>query len=429
MNKIEPSVLGVYFQNFFFIHLDSSIDFKKPNKFDNAKQLGTFIHEYIHFLQNISTTFGVKGLVCNFAKIRYYLYKVFESEDTKVNHNFKLSSEILDYSDTYEASLGDYHNIIYKYFKEIEILDISLYKKDDCYKKEYQEYLPPLLNLKLIDENNNVSEESLRFGAILIMESMAALFETHIYPQPFKVKQISYNICTIIWNFYIPELKNRFDLIFSVCDASLMDFNPGYAFIVVIKKYKNKLNSIDKIYNAFSETFEPNNMNLYEEQVNEMKRHLNNLICPNNSFYKPLNQYVTGFLDTIYKLRTEKISFLSERMSKKNGDNKKWISNFINNTKAIPLVINKDNTICDGVPYEGNKENMLYFLALYAFSNLFGIGGKKECYLSDICKTQIPDNYNDDCKNCPWKKGSEDILCPMGRIWSTFGLKNKELIY
>lgn len=437
MTETETQTFGSYFQNFFLIHLNFTIDFERPNEYDCDEKLGTFIHEYIHFLQNISTTFGVKGLVCNFARIEDYIYKIYTSKDIKVSNNPKLSDDISAYYELYAMSRGDFDDIIYKPFKEIQVLNIPKFKKDECFnecfdgrlKEEWPKYLPPLLNLKLIDKDNNVCTKSLYFGAILIMESMAALFETHIYPQHFRYKQISYDICTIIWNYFIPESKDRFDLIFAACDASLMDVNPGMAFIIVLAMYKNRLNSIDKIYNAFSETFWPPNMQSYKELVSELEQHLNKLIPKDNEFYKPLNEYVTEFVNTLYKLRTEKISFLSERMCKDKLNNKEWLSNFVNNKKAVPVIIDSNNKIFLGFSSEENKSNMIYFLALFAFSNLFGISGKKKRYLSDICKSEYPNNYNEDCEICPWKKGRESILCPMGQIWHTFQIKNKELIY
>ena len=58
ISKARNQILGEYFLNWFIIKCNVDIDFENLSNSDTHNQLGTFFHEYIHFLQNASTTYG-----------------------------------------------------------------------------------------------------------------------------------------------------------------------------------------------------------------------------------------------------------------------------------------------------------------------------------------------------------------------------------
>ena len=54
---LEKALRGYYRTGCFHIYLDGYFD-SDLNKISRA-DLGTFLHEYVHFLQNISTPYGI----------------------------------------------------------------------------------------------------------------------------------------------------------------------------------------------------------------------------------------------------------------------------------------------------------------------------------------------------------------------------------
>ena len=88
---------GCYLPAFLCIQLNDSIDFQNfESHSDEVK--GTFIHEYCHFLQDVSTTYGYS----NFLRfIQELLYKV--SEEKLIS-----DKEILQYNrDLHTLRFGD----------------------------------------------------------------------------------------------------------------------------------------------------------------------------------------------------------------------------------------------------------------------------------------------------------------------------------
>ena len=70
MNDNEYELRGFYKPHFFSIFLNGEFDIEFQNLQKN--DLGTFVHEYTHYLQNITTIFGLKNSILYF----HHLYEV-----------------------------------------------------------------------------------------------------------------------------------------------------------------------------------------------------------------------------------------------------------------------------------------------------------------------------------------------------------------
>ncbi|UKI53764.1 MAG: hypothetical protein L6V86_01500 [Treponema sp.] len=84
---ILKSCDGCYFPSFFTIHLDTDLP---PEQYLKENFDSTIVHEYIHFLQDISTTYGLANLSNVLAKIPNF-YNLHEKKITLpyiFNYNF-----------------------------------------------------------------------------------------------------------------------------------------------------------------------------------------------------------------------------------------------------------------------------------------------------------------------------------------------------
>ena len=77
MNRLFDNTYGCYLPAFLFIQLNDRIDFQNfESHSDEVK--GTFIHEYCHFLQDVSTTYGYTNFLCY---MQEFLYKIRKEKD------------------------------------------------------------------------------------------------------------------------------------------------------------------------------------------------------------------------------------------------------------------------------------------------------------------------------------------------------------
>lgn len=429
-DKLRENLLGEYFSNFFIIKLSTDIDFLDLGKNDNHQDLGTFIHEYLHFVQNISTTYGNINLITIFSKLLGYMNIIATNEDSKINRIIKLSNEIEFSYNMCNITLGDMEEWTYNCYDNIRLIGHKVLR-DDVFGPEYEQSIVPTLELELCDKGKKPVFKELNFGAMAIMESMASLFERHIYPMKYISMQVQYDICTILWNHFVPKLKNRYELIFAACDASLMYENPGMIFYSILRFYgevEGVLEDIDAVYQLFEEKIQPNYKNSYKKNYDELVKLLNNLIPPNHEFYKPLNTYINEFLLKVNRIRENKTQYFADMMLKNSMDAKFSIIEFMKQTNAVPVIITKDNQLWGGMEDVDNSTTMLNFLALYAFDRLLGINGRNQCYLKDICEKELRKFYNHECIYCPWEKAKYNELCPMGQIWHSKGMSGKSII-
>lgn len=403
--KLRSETLGEYFLNSFIIKCNKKIDFDDISKSDDINSLGTFFHEYMHFLQNISTTYGCMSMTYYYANTMNILFEISNSKNSKIPRVIPNNNESVEYlANIYNLTLGDTDLWTYECYDDIRIVDIQI-NSEEWIEDKYKNATTPTIVLET-KKNGKIVKKNFQFGAMAVMESMASLFERIIYNKRFLGKQVQYNICEILWDYLLPRKFNQIHLVFLACECALMYDNPGLIFYSILKfclcEENDELNKA-KIIDAFRNSIRPSYIDTYNNYYNEMIKHFDDLVPPNNMFCKDLSEHVKGFLKKIYDLRTLNVHFLTDIIS---GDNeissKVLIIDLMKNTNAIPLIIDSDNEILSGLKQQLNKMDMTNNLALYSFNQFWGIRGKNRCFMLEICEKNSKDLIDNRCTECPW---------------------------
>lgn len=213
--------IGEYVSNYLYIKLNTSKD--PENYFNDPVLTKTIIHEYIHFIQNISTIYGMLGIinVCSkiqdFYNVDYPIKFPFVSKqqdiifwtdclditENAIESNptipfFINSAEIKIDPDGFELIKDGSSIILYPYYVEIS------------YQNQKQNY---------------------EFGAQAIKEAMTTVFEEALMPSSNqkRVWTLPYDLVEIIFKFNYPLLLKP-EYIYAFCDACLMSRNPPEIF-------------------------------------------------------------------------------------------------------------------------------------------------------------------------------------------------------
>ena len=86
MIRLFDDEAGVYYPSYMLMKMDSSINFDNFER-NRDEQKGTFMHEYCHFIQDVSTTYGYMTYVCNLQELLIKLQCIDVKDDTLIQKN------------------------------------------------------------------------------------------------------------------------------------------------------------------------------------------------------------------------------------------------------------------------------------------------------------------------------------------------------
>lgn len=236
INRLHKT-LGFYEPSLFRIHTIGDGKIKKYQEWSNDEQSCTFLHEYIHFLQDITSIKGLQNIYTNGEYLRYVSLVAKQSQNktihlpldpTKasynVDQNWILHKETLGNNDTNIQSLIKY-NIINK-------CNITDTNTKSTIKLE-------IVELECLDYYFN--KVKIPFGTIQIMECMAKAIEECAYPNlsgrsPYNPYYIARDLAEMI----LPGIKTEVLTLIALYDRALQSSNPGLSFVNYLKDIKRK---------------------------------------------------------------------------------------------------------------------------------------------------------------------------------------------
>lgn len=390
-----------YESNFFHIYLEGESPLKNFGYKDvSIRDYASFIHEYIHYIQQITTPYGLKYNKY-FTNSLLFFREHIESNETlttpilleEVNQaaeDFK--SELLNKNGSRDFSKGNIDDI------EIKEEDITIAKENAT-----------AVNVGVYDfVNNRHFEEGFQFGYTCIMESMAHLVQSLINPELFH-REIPYQSAQIICDKIRPDLKSDTKLLISICYTSLFSNNPGHAFFEILKSANINESGIDlfrRYMRDYSVTFQEVSMPIYRMMHCLMDEFIKNLqvLLGNDLIYlkEVMSNCKVGsssgtsiLLEIIYNenlLKTESLEKLLDFYGFPAIDS---------NNSDIVVPCNQET----GKPYAETA----YLLSLELIvARLKEVDGKKECIRYSICDRITRENnkelIDENCAEFQWNK-------------------------
>lgn len=283
MKKYYNTTLGFCESPFFRIHLAThSGDVFDINTMSES-DFAIFIHEYIHFLQAITTFYGLNHIHITVEYFKKALNTIYPT-----NGQFKvpIPPDILPQDNVFfnwrifKLTQGDHIDSISN-VKEIKAIDPTEDEIDDkCVVSKIRSVL-------LTVEDSNGEENPYTFGAVCIMESMAYMLEQYLSPEGVeKSPDLPYNSAMLVAQAIYPNFAKDQLNILALCDLSLLSSNPGNFFVQTLVEWK-KTNKIPKnpdelyehFYNHKWTVTEKNDGNLLIDNLQKMANLSENQLC------------------------------------------------------------------------------------------------------------------------------------------------------
>lgn len=419
---------GEYYPAFFEMKLkiDEMIDLNTCSDMDFA----LFFHEYIHFLQDVTTSYGltrcysygeyIQSVVNDIRNKPKGVIKVpYLYDDNR--DNIMLGNYLSDITqgDSSDGSFVDYLSNVKIDWDNIDGLPYE------------HEYLKSL-KIPLLTADGDIM---LAIGSYCLKESIAYIMQRTLTVDKDHLPDYPYNAAEIIAKAVYPEFAENTLNVLALADCCLMYSNPGEIYYRMLLQMKDKhylpakphdiyfhlkeakIGIGDKISDPFTQFSA-----LTEEVRKKLKSYFVNPEYP--EMHEPYHKWVDTVLDYVKKLRIRRPAFLLDMIYEGNARQSATLAEIIN-TIGTPLMRNKRQDYFTikpdgqrGYSVEINKSVKQIYKILHE--------GVFSCELFPWCKNSGIPTDEKKCLHRPWEMCACKELCPTSMLWKNWGLMGFE---
>lgn len=401
-------VEGEYHRAFAIMKLNG--DYSNPENV-TLEMDSAYLHEYIHFIQDFGTCYGVNQSVDRLSR---YLDMILQIQTDNYSGYLKLSDEADFVSSFFVFAAGDsvedISDTICHKVNEIEILEEKEY-----YEEDYPEYVDLFKPSVIVHYNH---EKEFRFGGEAIAESMACFFEKLFFNANDYEKSLPYNSCEIVYKEIVGTSCDSIQIMIALCYASLMSHFPGYTFYTIAKRIKDskripkKMKEIFEIAKDLMEEVTEKQMKNLEERIDYALPIIDSEVT-RKKMYSPFMydlKYCNNWLKNTYRHMIENKeqfrSTLAYILEEKNNLLRKDLMRKLLEINENPLLIDKTGKI-----YSKDDEHLVFLLAPYALQQTI-MNKQTGCALLSVC-TAYKKEISKKCGEFWWKKEFSNKICIM----------------
>ena len=416
MIRKNNTLLGNYTPAFFHIALNTQEELTESNLLNNP----TYIHEYIHFIQDVTTIHGLTTIDVFNEDMRVAIHNIYNQEDMSFDvpiiHVID-GEEKNSYAKYINLYNGDDVPLSCREIIKIEYLNISM----DKYSSVSD------LCIKIID--NNSTDYDISFGAFAIKESMAYILEQKLSLNWVKSSDFPYNFAFRLTEQIYPEFAKDILNVLALCDISLQFLNSGevfYNFLIQLKNEKILPQKPEDIYDYFY-PLQYNRANLtLEESIVEVYSYTKKKLLSyfnDKTFFKNIRNWIEHTLSMALRKRITDRYFLLKLVRGGVASNNKILKD-LHFSLGTPVISNLlGSSICI---INEQEIDLKYFIAISHIGSLFESGICKsscECSLYVICLKQGK-LVDENCLKSPWLRCEEkERKCYYTNLWRHWKLQ------
>jgi len=428
----EHTTLGFYLPGFFHLELATAEDLNDFNRLAengaSAELISTFLHEYIHFLQDTTSTHGLVNFIYYIEYLKNANKQVRENPHAEFATPLKITNTFEHFTNT---TLGKiyYGNPRQK----AESISYSGYFADDVRITTNGGKAIRFPNYKIrYYDNGAQTTETCHFGSLHIKEYMAHAIQKQFTPNR-NHSEIPYVLVELLVEKEYPPLAADKSLIIALCDAALMEYHPARLFFDALERMKRAKwipAGVDSVY-AFvfdglklnwenqTETFD----SLHEKTASSAIEHFRDALKAD--IYTENVQWFEHVIREARNLRINHQGFFTRLVQSPRTLSRLFYQ--IIDMLGIPFMT---NALAKGyfLPPKNLKSLNIQpyfpkvFQAIYTTYQ-----GKDDCLLHSFCRARSDKNVTDDhCLKSPWERVNFPELCPYAQMWKTWGLTGKK---
>lgn len=410
--------LGYYIPSFFEMHISTTKSDLSINNL-SEKELSIFFHEYIHFIQDVTTYYGLHNMYVYSEYIHSVVNRIYKLpkgtfnvpfgiEDN--NDNVKLNQEIV------KLTWGDSDIKSVFSIKSIKILEDTM------------SYPSPIKQIPsvCIETNDN---DCITFGAIAIMESMAYLMEQFNIEKYIKSSEFPYSAAQKVATHVCHSFAKNPLNILALCDMSLMLSNPGdifFDFLNQVNNNKIQINKPEDVYDYFYSSKyllagkERTLLNCFSS-FSSIVADLLKSYLKDSSYFNHYHSWIDKTINSGMEYRKNNPYFVLDIAKGNYIKQNQTFASFLNNIGS-PLIGNDCNFYYRFQTTSGIDFSIEFFKAIHQLEQLFSTG-KISCELYNWCSNSKETSVDDRCKKSPWERCRDTKLCPYAVLWKHWDLE------
>ncbi len=406
-NKV-PNKCEVYH---FHIYIEDNIEW--PFASNNAHLKGVFMHEYIHYIQHLTTLWGIS--VSRHHNMLFCYYRQFFADNDTIPVPLTKSMVAPNMEPFFEffnrikgdREYGERIDQIRVAEEEIHAAhDENRAVRVDTYNAETNEWL-----LK-----------GLKFGYYIIIESMADMVQ-RIYEPEVKHNEVPYLVVQKLCQNIYPEVAQDYKKMIALCTCALMSSNPGFEFFNVVE-FAKAYPEMDGV-TLYKEYIKTSSITLKSKERITIARWFEHLF---EEYDKTLEQAL-GVADYYHE------AFESALKCAKTGDNLFLILLYDKNVSpdnyykcladyyGSPFIEAYNQSL-----YPGRKtmpQDVVAAIGLEMLFKALSIAGKPSCPRLDQCSRNKEDFCTYDCIN--GNQWNREEMCPFKAAMHFFRLDSKTI--
>lgn len=387
-------------------------------------------HEYIHYLQNITTTFGLSRTWNLFDRMRQVIGSV---QAIQGNINLPLSNPAVT---TQRRNFSLINNL-----NGSSSLPVSAGPESGFVVSSIQLVNDPLLDLVVPGHNaamvqltlsqSGFASQTYTFGEKAISESMAHLLEHKFYGnQPHT--HYPYLVAGKVAAYYDHRIAANPELLLALCDIALMHPFPGWAFCDLLleggrqnyfpKDGRDLINFGMRCY-----------ANKGWKVLNELGQATNALIAItdilyNDPFYTTTKDWFQFIVRSGAALRLSRPDFIIDLYHDNRGFGYNMAPIFV--TLGGPHFRNNFLNRYMSAPYfMRSKIGQIHpqHLRISGQINEFLLMGvtQASCQIQTVCDNSVTSHLVDARCATPWIRSNDQLACPFVAAWNLYGFNNK----
>lgn len=411
LDKLNSTTLGYYLPSFFELFIESScVNFENGQ----IKRISVFTHEYIHYLQDLMTQYGLNGIYCH----SEYLHSVVNRiRNTKEDH-FDVPCCFVDNDDNVLLNQYVYDLLLGFCDKNIKNLFISAIK---IQKEDIAIIIPdsPVKEIECVELKCAGVKDCLTFGSFAIMESMAYIIERNATRDSVSSPDWPYNAAEYVARKISPAFASDIMNVLALCDMSLMTSNSGLSFVDFLQNVKLGKIVISKPEDVYDFFYKSLDWKQIKEHYEWCRKCLKSYIRL-DGYFDEYNKTVDTLIDKAWSYRmNEPYIFLKLARSCQNDGVNPVLKQLVEEFSS-PLMRNESD---DYYTLTNKSEFFEYMRAIKEINNLLENGNAK-CNMIGWCKKTKDPNIRTDarCMDRPWEHCKDTYLCPYALLWKHWGL-------
>lgn len=430
MREVLQSALGMYSPSFFKMHINVREHLGNIHNL-SVETSAAFVHEYVHFLQDITTIYGQKNIISVVDYIKTVNYNQRQSGETNLKIPY-IPQEGRDGGAYYNTELQKLHlgTLSMNYSGLISGIEVQIVQQNVGYEVKNIETIVLALPNTL---------QTYKFGSHAIIESMAFGIEQSLYPDVLEAPDDFCYIAGVeVVRFVYPALLGDSKNIIALYDASLMYYNPGAVFYRTLELMNHLSYLPVTAYDIYSFVYSH-----FEMQFHMMS---NVVEIFNNHTLTAISQ-LEGYFTT--ELFAANRKWMNEMLTQANGVRTGSWGFFVDLASGGPL--NQNPTFLNlfgrlGMPLVTNQDSIAFFASpinetnnvrpdlMWVINQVYNIyintnaSAIRRCAMIEwcraSCRNQDVEDYTDyRCFESPWERSRDNQLCVFAQVWKTWGME------